>query len=292
VLATEAFDLSGDPAAFPEQLAGPTKRLEALLDNLRPWQPKKIYYFPDADKEDIFGGFGPEYSVKDISKSTKQPYWRTALDIYLAHKTQANEFAESLKGLSDAQLDKLIASAGYWSDALRFVRGKSLVGGAATGDVFENITSKPISFSPPEFAPEPQRPELALELAGPWSFYGEFRREHGLNHLPHPEPPEIALQAGTTLVVPLWIRNQTSSPQEITLSADLPAGWTLQSGAGNFSIGAEQTAAARIEVSLPASTDGVKRNELQEVTVRGESGGQSIGVVKLRVALRKRALPQ
>jgi LmbE family N-acetylglucosaminyl deacetylase len=292
VLATEAFDLSGDPAAFPEQLAGPTKRLEALLDNLRPWQPKKIYYFPDADKEDIFGGFGPEYSVKDISKSTKQPYWRTALDIYLAHKTQANEFAESLKGLSDAQLDKLIASAGYWSDALRFVRGKSLVGGAATGDVFENITSKPIPFSPPEFAPEPQRPELALELAGPWSFYGEFRREHGLNHLPHPEPPEIALQAGTTLVVPLWIRNQTSSPQEITLSADLPAGWTLQSGAGNFSIGAEQTAAARIEVSLPASTDGVKRNELQEVTVRGESGGQSIGVVKLRVALRKRALPQ
>src|ERR1700685_3594877 len=38
VLATEAFDLSGDPVAFPEQLAGPTKRLEPLLDNLRPWQ--------------------------------------------------------------------------------------------------------------------------------------------------------------------------------------------------------------------------------------------------------------
>jgi LmbE family N-acetylglucosaminyl deacetylase len=46
VLATEAFDLSGDPAAYPEQLAGPTKRLESMLDDLRPWQPKKIYYFP------------------------------------------------------------------------------------------------------------------------------------------------------------------------------------------------------------------------------------------------------
>ena len=68
VLATEAFDLSADPAAFPEQLAGPTKRLESLLDNLRPWQPKKIYYFPDADKEDIFRGLGPRYSVKEISK--------------------------------------------------------------------------------------------------------------------------------------------------------------------------------------------------------------------------------
>src|SRR6202165_5162064 len=44
VLATEAFDLAGDPVAFPEQLAGATKRLEPLLDNLRPWQPKKLYY--------------------------------------------------------------------------------------------------------------------------------------------------------------------------------------------------------------------------------------------------------
>src|SRR5216684_9035700 len=53
VLATEAFDLAGDPAAFPEQLAGPTKRLEPLLENLRPWQPRKIYFFADADREDF-----------------------------------------------------------------------------------------------------------------------------------------------------------------------------------------------------------------------------------------------
>src|SRR5712692_2428331 len=72
VLATEAFDLAGDPASFPEQVAGPTKRLEPYLENLRPWQPKKIYYFPDADREDIFRGKGPDYSVKEISKSSKQ----------------------------------------------------------------------------------------------------------------------------------------------------------------------------------------------------------------------------
>jgi hypothetical protein len=35
-----------------------------------------------------------------------------------------------------------------------------------------------------------------------------------------------------------------------------------------------------------------KKPEAQEVTVRAESNGQSIGVVKLRVELRKRALPQ
>ena len=131
-----------------------------------------------------------------------------------------------------------------------------------------------------------------MELGGPWSFYAEFRRAHGLTHLPHPEPPEIALQVGTTLVIPLWVRNQTSSPQEITLSAELPSGWTVESGAGKFSIGAKQTAAARMEVALPATTDGAKKNEPQEISVHAESGGHSIGDVKLRVELRKRALPQ
>src|SRR6202165_5218594 len=139
VLATEAFDLSGDPVAFPEQLAGPTKRLESLLDNLRPWQPKKIYYFADADKEELFRGLGPEYSVKEVSKSNKHPYWRSALDGYLAHETQSRAMAESLKGMSDATLEKLMTTEGYWSDSLRFGPGKSLVGGSATGDIFENV---------------------------------------------------------------------------------------------------------------------------------------------------------
>ena len=292
VLATEAFDMSGDPVAFPEQLAGATKRLEPLLDNLRPWQPKKLYYFADADKEGIFRGLGPAYSVTELSKSTKHAYWRIALDGFLAHETQSKAMAESLKGMSDAALEKLMTTEGYWSDSLRFVRGKSLVGGSATGDVFENVSGEPIAFSRPELAPERKGSELSVELGGPWSFYADFRRTHGLTHLPHPQPPEIALQVGTTLVIPLWVRNQTALPQEITLSAELPSGWAAESGAGKFSIGEKQTAAARMEVALPSSTDGAKKNEPQEITVHAESGGHAIGDVKLRVELRKRALPQ
>jgi LmbE family N-acetylglucosaminyl deacetylase len=292
VLATEAFDMSGDTVAFPEQLAGATKRLEPLLDNLRPWQPKKLYYFADADNEGIFRGLGPAYSVKELSKSNKHAYWRIALDGFLAHETQSRAMAVSLKGMSDTALEKLMTTEGYWSDSLRFVRGKSLVGGSATGDIFENVSSEPIAFSRPEVAPEPRGPELSVELGGPWSFYADFRRAHGLTHLPHPEPPEIALQAGTTLVIPLWVRNQTSSPQEIILSVELPSGWAVESGAGKFSIGAKQMAAARMEVALPASTDGAKKNEPQEITMHAESGGHPIGDVKLRVELRKRALPQ
>ena len=84
----------------------------------------------------------------------------------------------------------------------------------------------------------------------------------------------------------------TSSTQEITLTAELPSGCRLESGAGKFSIGAKQTAAARMEIGLPATTDGAKKNELQQITVHAESGGRSIGDVKLRVELRKRALTQ
>src|SRR5207248_8514512 len=98
---------------------------------------------------------------------------------------------------------------------------------------------------------EPARPELSVELGGPYSFYAEFRRAHGLMNLAHAEPPEIALQAPGTLMIPLWVRNRTARTQEIILSAVLPAGWTAQSGTGRFTVAAKQVASARIEVNLP-----------------------------------------
>src|SRR6266436_4743635 len=138
LLATEAFDLAGDPAVFPEQVAGPTKRLEPFFENLRPWQPKKIYYFPDADREDIFRGKGPDYSVKEISKSSKQAYWRMALDSFRSHQTQAKSFLDKVAKMDEAQIEKMATSDDFWTEALHFVLGKSWVGGNTTGDVFEN----------------------------------------------------------------------------------------------------------------------------------------------------------
>src|SRR6266478_1021766 len=293
LLATEAFDLAGDPSAFPEQVAGPTKRLEPSLENLRPWQPKKIYYFPDADREDIFRGKGPDYSVKEISKSSKQAYWRMALDSFRSHQTQAKSFLDKIAQMDEAQIEKMATSDGGWTDALHFVLGKSLVGGSVTGDVFDGITPGAIPFARPDVSPEPARPDLSVELGGPYSFYAEFRRAHGLTSLPHPEPPEIALQAPGTLEIPLWIRNRTAKTQEITLSAVLPADCTTQSGTGKFTVAAKQVAATRIEITLPAlAENGAKKQEPQEISVHAEWNGQSIGEIKLRVELRKRALPQ
>lgn len=293
VLATEAFDLAGDPAAFPEQIAGPARRLEPFLENLRPWQAKKIYYFSDADHDDIFRGKGPTYSVKDISKSNKQAYWRIALDSFRAHQTQAKSYLDQIAQMDEAQIEKLATSKDGWGEDQHYVLGKSLVGGSVSGDIFEGIVPGAIPFARPEASPEPARPELFVELAGPWSFYAEFRRVHGLTNLPHPEPPEIALEAPGTLVIPLWIRNRTAKRQEITLSAVLPPGWAAQGDTGKFTVAAKQVAAARVEVKLPAMTEKTpKKAEPQEVTIHAEANGQAIGEAKLRVELRKRALPQ
>ena len=297
VLATEAFDLAGNPAVFPEQISGPMKRLEPLLENLRPWQVKKIYYFPDAEREDIFRDKGPSYSVKEISKLSNKPYWRMALDAFRAHQTQAKSYLDRIAQMDEAQIEKMATSEDGWGEDQHYVLGKSVVGGTVTGDIFEAITPGAVPFVRPEITPETDRPDLSIELGGPWSFYAEFRRAHGLANLPHPEPPEIALQGPGALVIPLWIRNRTAKAQEITISAMLPAGWTAENGTGKFIVAAKQTAAPRVEVNLPAPADkpadkASKKVEPQEVTVRAEVNGQVIGEAKLRVELRKRALPQ
>ena len=58
-------------------------------------------------------------------------------------------------------------------------------------------------------------------------------------------------------------------------------------------VAAKQTAAARVEVNLPAPPENnTKQAQTVEVTVRAEANGQAIGEAKLRVELRKSALPQ
>jgi len=89
------------------------------------------------------------------------------------------------------------------------------------------------------------------------------------------------------------VRNRSAKTQQISLTATLPAGWTVQNGTGKFTVAAKQVAAARIEIMLPAVPENeTKKPEPQDVTVRADSNGQSIGEIKLRVEVRKRALPQ
>lgn len=214
------------------------------------------------------------------------------MESFRKHETQAKDFIDSLAHMDEAQIEKM-ATKDFWTNGIGFVLGKSLVGGRTTGDIFEGIAPGTIPFARPQIASVEAKPAICVELAGPWSFYAEFRRAHGLLHLPHPEPPEIALQGGTILVIPIWLHNATTAPQEFTLSLILPSGWTAQSNTARLAVGAKQTGAARVEVNLPLVSDSAAQKPgLQEVSVRADADGQTVGMINLKVELQKRALPE
>ncbi|MGB8542786.1 MAG: PIG-L family deacetylase [Candidatus Acidiferrales bacterium] len=289
VLATEAFDLAGDAAVFASQVAGPTRRLEPYLENLRPWQPKKIYYFETGTEK--FKDSGPSYAVTEISKSRHIPYWRVALESFKAHETQEKKYIDSLGTMSEQDLEKQATDA--WGSEQTFVLGKSLVGGSVTGDIFENISASP-AVPAPRVLPSASVPmQVSIELGGPWSFYRDFRLAHGLEQLPKLDIPEIAIAAGGTLEIPVWLQNPTNAVQEIKLNVTVPDGWTVNNGADLYSVRPGKDDAATIEIAvpqLPASETTSK--DTNEVSVTGESKGQNIGTIKLRVQLRSHSLPQ
>src|SRR5579871_269555 len=145
VLATEAFDMAGDPTVFPAQLAGPAKVNETLLDGLQPWQAKKLYYFPDSGGATSFKGTGPTYQTNGMSAALKIPYWRTAFETFKYHLTQYRSFIESLQKMDEKQVAEQEKN---WGGEGSFTLGKSVVKASVTGDVFEGITPGPIAFLP------------------------------------------------------------------------------------------------------------------------------------------------
>src|SRR5579864_7676831 len=164
VVATEAFDMAGDPSVFPAQLAAPVRVNETLLEGLRPWQPKKIYYFSDAQEQEQFKNSGPAYPVTGISPVRKLPYWRITLEAFEFHLSQYRTYIESMSKLDEQQLAKKAKEDG-WDDPVQLTFGKSNVGGTVTGDVFEGIGSGDIAFVRRTEATLEQQSGLSVKLA-------------------------------------------------------------------------------------------------------------------------------
>jgi LmbE family N-acetylglucosaminyl deacetylase len=295
VLASEAFDLANDPTAFPAQVAGASKRLEIYLENLAPWQPKKLYFFSDADDQKQFAGSGPAYSVREISPSQKKPYWRLALDAATPHLTQFPEEIHALSKMSDDELNKMMSDpkAGWWPEPLTLIFGKSAVATDRTADVFAETGSK---GSEPEekagIAGSKGAPLPYVELDGPWSYYQEFHRRHGLS-VPEATLPEIALKAGSVLDLPIIVTHTADKNVEVNVTVNVPGGWKVTSGGGRLRLPRERATALNVEIATPET----KKEELKTaqpvqvvVTVSGEDAAR--GEVRLRVRLKASALPQ
>jgi LmbE family N-acetylglucosaminyl deacetylase len=301
VLATEAFDLAGDPVAFPEQVTGASKRLEPYLENLTPWQPKKIYFFGDASDEKQFAGKGPAYSIREVSPSQKKPYWRIALEAAKPHLTQFPAEIHRLSSLSDEQLEKMMSDPehAWWSEPMTLIFGKATVQVQPWEAIFPDI--EPRQKEPPHSTESGSAPAtildsrqaVSLALGDPWHFYDEFRHAHKLTNLPSAPVPEIAVKQGSIVAVPVIVTRKPGAPREITLRATLPNGWKLISGEGKFLLPDEEITHLRIDLQSPEiPADELRGRKADSIVVTGLIGEKSLGNFTLGVLLRSSALPQ
>jgi LmbE family N-acetylglucosaminyl deacetylase len=289
VIATEAFDIAGDSAVFPSQLAQPRHINETLLEGLEPWQPQKLYFFSDASDDSRIKGKGPSYPTTGVSPSKNKPYWRISMDTFRFHLTQYRTYIEKLGSMSDEQLEKVAgADQDGWATPVELVFGKSLVGGTVTGDVFEGVQAQPPTFEKPIAPNTKERTGLSVEIGGPWAFYDEFRPAHDLADLPRAEVSEIAVAAGTTLQLPLILRNDDKTPVELTVSATLPEGWALKSPLPHYKLAAGDVFPIQVELTTPPK----KSDQVSEIVCHAYSGLHEIGTVRVRVSLRSGGLPQ
>jgi hypothetical protein len=284
VIATEAFDLAGDPTAFPEQLSAPRdpEGINNMVEGLRPWQPKKIYYFSDTytSHTDFLKGKGPQYSTIDISPTRQTSYARLAAEAEEFHSTQEGE--EFKKALAKGDIKS-------FQEPVRFVFGKSLVKSSSTGDIFEGIRPGPIPFaSIPGYQSE-SRQGLWIELGGPWALYRVFWKAHNIGHLSGLlQQPEVSVRPGETMHLPLLIHNDTGTQAQVPLTITLPQGWKVLSGEARYTVAAHDIYPVQTVLVAP----GVRNDMPQEVTWKAEANGRTLGAVTIRVYVIDDAMPQ
>ena len=281
VVATEAFDLAGDPTAFPEQVAMPEDRLwyGNLMEGLRPWQPKKLYYYTDATHFEFMKGKGPEYSMTEISPSKKVSYARLAAIEQTFHRTQYGDqpaTALATNNLKDFELP------------LPFVLAKSLVGGSVTADIMSGVGGAPIPFSPVQgYRPETRAP-LSIELGQGWAFYKRFYPAHNLEVMNTLLAPELGVGSGQHFPVMLLLRNNTDKPVTFHLLTQLPAGWAIDSTSQEhghswpqttFIAGPHDDFPVRVRLIAPV----LSKSAWQNVTWTATADGRQPDPISLRV---------
>lgn len=285
VIATEAFDLAGDPTAFAEQVAAPRDAtgIGNLTEGLHTWQSKKLYYCTDATNSDFQNGKGPTYSTEDISPSKNAPYYRIAAEEMSYHLTQDDTGQMAVNAMKKEDYT-------YFRQPVRLILGKSLVGGTATGDVLQGIDEKLVPFTPAARTRPAEPDGLSLELGGPWAFYKQFWEAHDLKPMSGLLPNiEVSMSAGERIYLPILIHNNSDSPAEVKLASNMPAAWTEVRGDGTYSVGAHETYSVYATAKTPAASSSKEASKVSFTLTRD---GKSIGSIDLLVYFTAGSLPQ
>jgi LmbE family N-acetylglucosaminyl deacetylase len=282
VLATEAFDLAGDPTWFPEQVASPEDHLwyGNLMEGLRVWQPKKLYYYTDASHFDFLKSKGPVYSMTEVSPSQHVSYARLAARELAFHRTQYG--FEPAKALATNNLKD-------YEQPLPFVLAKSLVGGAVAADIMDGIRSGQIPFAPVRgYRPPENSAGLSMELGQGWAFYRRFYPAHNLDVMPGLLAPELGVGSGEHFPVLVLLHNNTDSPVTFHVRTQLPPGWSVDSTSAqhshlwpmsDFAVAPHDDLSARIRLVAPR----LEKSQWQTITWTADAGGQALVPVSLRV---------
>jgi len=289
VVATEAFDLAGDPSIFPAQLAPARNVNETLLEGLEIWQPQKLYFFSDAADDKQFKGKGPEYATTKISPTRHVPYWRIAMDGFRFHRTQYRSYIEKLDTMNDEQLAKTASEdQDGWAAPVELIFGKAIVPSSTTGDVFEGVVTAPLPYAVHCRSAAPERNGVTIEIGGPWHFYEDFLRSHDLASLPKSKVPEISIAAGTTMQLPLVLYNDTKQEVDISLTTALPEGWKQKEPREHYHL----EAASHFPVQLELTSPDHKIDHLNELKFSASSAAGPVGTITLRVRVGTGGLPQ
>jgi LmbE family N-acetylglucosaminyl deacetylase len=286
VIATEAFDLAGDPTVFPEQLAQPRNRrdINNLTEGLHPWQPKKLYFFSDAAHSEFQQGQGPRYDPKAVSPAKAVSYARLAAEEMAYHLTQGDTGQVAKDALKTGDLK-------IFEEPVQLIFGKSLVKSSTTGDVLEGITPGAIPYARVSGYHATENTGLSIQLEGPWNFYREFWKAHDIAHLANLlKQPEVMLSPGERLTLPITITNGESTAREVTLQAVLPQGWRVERGPAIYPVDARGSYTVQTVVESPAAAP--KGWVTPDIIWKAEAGGKEIGSIRMRVLIGGGGLPQ
>ncbi len=278
VIAVEGFDLAGNRTVFPEQVEAPRQHsgIANYGEGLHPWQAKKLYFFSDASHPAFLKGHGPTYLASDISRTKKVPFSEINRRAWDQYATQIEPDEATMRS--------------YFNMPEYLILGKSLVPSAIDADVWAGIDDKPIPYVPKPQFHERAASGISLALGGPWAFYREFYPAHSLTSLENLVPPQSAL--GTydrQLWVPLILRNNSHTAADITLRADLPAGWTGNTENRTYQLKPGDTYPIELFLTAPADS---KEKSPEMLSWTATQNGVSVGTVNLAVYLEYNDVPQ